>query len=227
MNSGGNRLSHNDDNNGLRLRALEVGLWDYNIDIDILICDNRWYQITGIPINSVNNIADFRPFIHPDDVELASTIRIAEVTELIAQDRRYHVDFRVIRPDGQTRWIRSVACMLIDPDTGHHKALGCITDNTDFPLVNLPLHPGAPASRKPARDRETVSATPAGADAVLSEKELECLSWVSLGKTAWETAQIMGRSQRTVEFHLVNATRKLSASNKIHAAVIAVRRGLI
>ena len=36
----------------------------------------------------------------------------------------------------------------------------------------------------------------------------------------------MGRSQRTVEFHLINATRKLSASNKIHAAVIAtVRKG--
>ncbi|NWP61276.1 helix-turn-helix transcriptional regulator, partial [Escherichia coli] len=59
------------------------------------------------------------------------------------------------------------------------------------------------------------------------ERELECLRWVSLGKTAWETATIMGRSQRTVEFHLINATRKLSASNKIHAAVIAVRTGLI
>lgn len=61
----------------------------------------------------------------------------------------------------------------------------------------------------------------------LTDRELTCLRWVSLGKTAWETATIIGRSRRTVEFHLLNAMRKLGAVNKVHAAVIAVRQGLI
>jgi DNA-binding CsgD family transcriptional regulator len=51
--------------------------------------------------------------------------------------------------------------------------------------------------------------------------------WVSLGKTANETGSIIGKSQRTVEFHLNNAVRKLGAVNKIHAAAIAIRTGLV
>lgn len=212
-----------DDAIEMRLRALEVGLWDYDIDADLLSCDARWHQITGLAPHSVRHLADFRPFIHPEDVELATTIDLAKVVELIAHDLRYHVDFRLIRADGQVRWIRSVACLLLDPETGHHKALGCITDYTDLALIAA----ARAFARPPARDDPLLPDPGAITETALSERELECLRWVSLGKTAWETAQIMGRSQRTVEFHLVNAVRKLSAANKIHAAVIAVRRGLI
>lgn len=61
----------------------------------------------------------------------------------------------------------------------------------------------------------------------LTSKELECLLWVVLGKTAWETASIIGRSPRTVEFHLANAVKKLGAANKTQAAMLALRSGLI
>jgi DNA-binding CsgD family transcriptional regulator len=224
MNSGENAKPRPEKDIEMRMRALEVGLWEYDIDADVIICDARWYQITGLAQNSVASINDFRPFIHPDDVELATSID--KFREFVALDQRYHVDFRVLRPDGQTRWIRSVACLLIDPVTGHHRAVGCITDNSDFPWVAAPSPTDAapsPTDAAPADDPDL----PDDESATLSERELECLRWVSLGKTAWETATIMGRSPRTVEFHLINATRKLSASNKIHAAVIAVRRGLI
>ena len=62
---------------------------------------------------------------------------------------------------------------------------------------------------------------------LITSREVECLIWVSLGKTAWETANIMGRSARTVEFHLNNAVKKLGASNKVHAAAKAIRLGLL
>jgi DNA-binding CsgD family transcriptional regulator len=61
----------------------------------------------------------------------------------------------------------------------------------------------------------------------LTRSELECLYWAGLGKTAWETAGITRRNQRTVEFHLANAIRKLNATNKIQAAAIAMKIGLI
>jgi DNA-binding CsgD family transcriptional regulator len=56
----------------------------------------------------------------------------------------------------------------------------------------------------------------------LSFRERECLFWAGLGKTAWETSVILGRSRRTVEFHLANAVKKLRAANKYHAAMIAL-----
>jgi len=61
----------------------------------------------------------------------------------------------------------------------------------------------------------------------LSQRETECLLWAAEGKTSWETSQILGISERTVVFHLQNATDKLQVSNRLHAVVRAVSRGLI
>jgi DNA-binding CsgD family transcriptional regulator len=62
---------------------------------------------------------------------------------------------------------------------------------------------------------------------LLTPRELECLKWARAGKTGWETSMILGISQATATFHLKNAIQKLDASNKTHAVVCAVQRGLI
>jgi DNA-binding CsgD family transcriptional regulator len=61
----------------------------------------------------------------------------------------------------------------------------------------------------------------------LTVKELECLRWCKEGKTNWEIGEIMSTSEKTVEFHLSNAIRKLGACNRITAVVIGLRCGLI
>jgi len=61
----------------------------------------------------------------------------------------------------------------------------------------------------------------------LTAKELECLRWCKEGKTNWEIGEIMSTSEKTVEFHLSNAIRKLGACNRITAVVIGIRCGLI
>lgn len=208
----------------LRLKALEVGLWDYEIEADILSCDARWYALLGVSPGSVRRIADFRPHIHPEDVAMATEVDLDKIDALIAHDARYHVDFRVIRPDGVTRWWRSVACLLVDPASGHRRASGCVTDITEFRRIDSEVTGGAEVRQ---RGEAPFQETDGGASPALSARELECLRWVGMGKTAWETAVITGLSRRTIEFHLRNAIRKLSAINKVHASVIAVRRGLI
>jgi LuxR family transcriptional regulator, activator of conjugal transfer of Ti plasmids len=44
---------------------------------------------------------------------------------------------------------------------------------------------------------------------LLSAREFECLAWAAQGKSAWETARILGISRRTAAFHLDNAKAKL------------------
>lgn len=61
----------------------------------------------------------------------------------------------------------------------------------------------------------------------LTARERECLSWAKDGKTNWEISQIISVAERTVEFHIGNAMRKLNASNRITAIVIAIQEGLI
>ncbi len=48
----------------------------------------------------------------------------------------------------------------------------------------------------------------------LTERERECLFWVSEGKTSWEVAQILNITERTVNFHLSSATRKSGCKNR-------------
>ncbi|MEI7569139.1 MAG: helix-turn-helix domain-containing protein [Alcaligenaceae bacterium] len=61
----------------------------------------------------------------------------------------------------------------------------------------------------------------------LSERELECLEWVSFGKTSWETALILGVSERTINFHLINACRKLNVYGRQAAVALALRQNLL
>lgn len=189
----------------------------------MLQCDDQWHDLLMLPHGFITNMEQWMRHIHPDDVALATAVDLERAREMMVSDERYHVDFRVVRADGEIRWWRSVARLVEDEQTGHCRALGCVNDITEL-IESGALH-GATT--------EAVAEPPdPGAEDLpscdsLSPRELECLKWVSQGKTAWETAMIIGRSPRTIEFHLLNAVRKLGASNKIHAAVIAVRQGLI
>lgn len=73
--------------------------------------------------------------------------------------------------------------------------------------------------------RPEIDASPPAAP--LTPRELEVLEWTAAGKTAWEIAKILGLSERTVNFHVQNAMRKLDATSKTEAAARAVACGLV
>lgn len=59
----------------------------------------------------------------------------------------------------------------------------------------------------------------------MTARERESLQWSAAGKTYVEIGKIMHVDERTVKFHLVNAMRKLNATNKTEAAVEAAIPG--
>lgn len=61
----------------------------------------------------------------------------------------------------------------------------------------------------------------------LHDREVEVLRWTADGKTASEIADILGISERTVNFHVNQAVAKLEANNKVNAAVKAAMNGLL
>jgi DNA-binding CsgD family transcriptional regulator len=61
----------------------------------------------------------------------------------------------------------------------------------------------------------------------LSGREREVLTWAASGKTAAEIGNVLNISQRTVEWHVQQATQKLGAKNRMQAVVIAARDHLI
>ncbi len=61
----------------------------------------------------------------------------------------------------------------------------------------------------------------------LSDRERECLFWVSEGKTTDEVALILGVSSNTVNSYITHAIQKFSASNRAMAIATAIRSGII
>jgi LuxR family quorum sensing-dependent transcriptional regulator len=48
------------------------------------------------------------------------------------------------------------------------------------------------------------------------------LEWIARGKSAWEIAQILQITKRTVDEHVQAACRRLGAANRTHAVVLAI-----
>ena len=205
------------------IKALGGGIWDFDAASGAISCNRRWHEILGLDydIQRVSTIEQFRKHIHPDDVERATKVDLDEVRHLIAQDERYSIEFRIIHQDGKPRWIRSVASLVAGPD-GSLRAIGCITNIT--PLVAPQL---SSRGKTPSEESAYVSPGRNAGKIKLSDREVECLRWASFGKTAKETAVILGKSSRTIEFHLNKAMKKLGAVNKVQAAFLAIDQNLI
>lgn len=62
---------------------------------------------------------------------------------------------------------------------------------------------------------------------LLTEREVECLYWVSRGKTSKDTSVLMKISERTVDKHKENIIKKLNVTNIVYAVREAIKAELI
>lgn len=60
----------------------------------------------------------------------------------------------------------------------------------------------------------------------LSARELTILNWIKLGKTNSEISSILGRSERTVRFHVESIFAKLDVISRSQAVGVAIEAGL-
>jgi DNA-binding CsgD family transcriptional regulator len=77
------------------------------------------------------------------------------------------------------------------------------------------------------RMKDVVAAQASSSAFDLSRREREVLQWAAEGKTAWETAQLLGVSASAVNLYAGNAMAKLRAKTKTQAVAIAVRNALL
>jgi DNA-binding CsgD family transcriptional regulator len=64
-------------------------------------------------------------------------------------------------------------------------------------------------------------------DTRLTPREIEVLQWTALGKTMGEIGEIIGLSDKTIQYHMYNAMKKLGVYSKAAATAKAVVLGLI
>jgi DNA-binding CsgD family transcriptional regulator len=61
----------------------------------------------------------------------------------------------------------------------------------------------------------------------LTARQRECLQWVLAGKSSWEIGEIVGIAERTVNFHIEEACKRLNVQTRQQAVIEAVIQGLI
>ncbi|WP_206076650.1 helix-turn-helix transcriptional regulator [Pseudoalteromonas rubra] len=61
----------------------------------------------------------------------------------------------------------------------------------------------------------------------ITKREKDCLIWACEGKTSWEISQILGISERTVNFHLSNCIVKTDSTNRQQAIVKCIINNLV
>ena len=105
--------------------AVGIGLWQR----DTSGSDGLWspghFRILGLPADTTTTPSwdEYLSFIHPDDRDQVAAVRRTE--QATGDTETLH--YRIVRPDGQMRWITSKA-VLIDPGT----TFGIIVDITDL-----------------------------------------------------------------------------------------------
>jgi DNA-binding NarL/FixJ family response regulator len=111
------------------------------------------------------------------------------------------------------------------------RQLGCddyVTKPIDFELlVAIIRNRLASAAERAAGKSDLTDPDLGKPDFKLTERELQTLTWAARGKSSGDVAVILGISERTVNFHLDNAMRKVGVATRVQAAVKCAMLGII
>ncbi|SFO18877.1 Predicted ATPase [Candidatus Pantoea varia] len=82
-----------------------TGTWRWEVTEDMMMVSEEYGRILGLPAEQKGlSMADFLTRVHPDDYECISEL----VTHSVSQGRSMQADFRVLRPDGECRYIKGI-----------------------------------------------------------------------------------------------------------------------
>ncbi|MCG3212578.1 MAG: Sensor histidine kinase RcsC [Anaerolineae bacterium] len=109
-----------------------IGIWDVDLSTDQLIWDNRMHELYGLdPKTTSSSYETWTRMVHPDDLTAVNTAR----QSALEGSRDYHVQYRIIRPDGQTRHIEAHAVIQRDDADQPLRIIGVNRDITEQALA--------------------------------------------------------------------------------------------
>ena len=122
----------------LRLAQLKtgIGLWDWDLRTGLVTFTPELEAIFGLEPGTVKCYADFHHRAHPDDIERVEAERDAAIRER----EQFNLESRIIRSDGEVRWLVSMGGAVYDPVSGEPiRILGNTIDITERKEAELAL----------------------------------------------------------------------------------------
>jgi PAS domain S-box-containing protein len=131
MAEGAARLRASENRLQLAVQAGNLGIWDWDIEQDALLWDQSTYALYGVDPNAFGGAYDaWMGCLHEDDAERAAQA----IAAALRGEKEYEAEFRIVRPDGAVRFIRSAARTLRD-DAGPVRMVGINWDITERRLA--------------------------------------------------------------------------------------------
>lgn len=120
----------------LALDAGRMGIWEWDIKNQRIQWSENLERIHGRePGTFSGRFEDFRKEIHPDDIE-----RVLGSIEQSLQERcLYHIEYRIIRPDGQTAWLEAYGRVIPDAANRPDRMVGVCMDVTNRKKIETEL----------------------------------------------------------------------------------------
>ncbi len=110
-------------------RAARIGSWEYDLRTKETYWTEELYHIHGLDPNRLEFIRDeIKALIHPDDREIYET----EVRNPASQGKPFEANLRIIRQDGEIRYINARGGPIFDESGQLIKLTGTTFDVTDF-----------------------------------------------------------------------------------------------
>jgi PAS domain S-box-containing protein len=118
------------------MNAGRIGTWYWDILGQHVDWSDNVYEFHGVTREEFDGkVESFRRLIHPEDL---ATVGEA-VRKALEEDAEYKIDFRVLQPSGQVRWLSTEAKVLRDSSGAPEAMLGATMDITDRKLTEQQL----------------------------------------------------------------------------------------
>jgi PAS domain S-box-containing protein len=197
-------------------RIARMGSWEWDIPSRRLTCSEGLYEIYGISPQEFDGHYDGgSQYVHPDDRELVEQ----QMREAVESGVWVDLEYRIIRPDGRVRRVRSRAELTANSDGEALRLTGTVQDVTELHAAAEALHQTASdlgrraAALRPSRDLRN------GGDLskALSPRQLEILALVAEGLSNAEIGSRLYLTESTVKWHVRKILRALGVANRAQA----------
>ncbi len=118
-----------------------VGSYVYDAETEKMQISAGYAAIYGFPGRTTEiTYGQWRAHVHPEDVEgFVEGLQVLRSETYQERRGEYKVDFRIVRRDGETRWIESRGFILYDSDARAQRVIGVNIDVTERKRAELAL----------------------------------------------------------------------------------------
>jgi PAS domain S-box-containing protein len=122
------KLAHSEEQLRVALEAGRLGAWEWDIPAGKVAWSPVLEKIHGLEAGAFPGTFEaYRHDIHPDDRERV----LAAISRAVTDRTDHHVLYRIVRPDGETRWVEANGRLLCDAGGTPKRLVGVCVDITE------------------------------------------------------------------------------------------------